>query len=62
MNEVQEKLLDLVFEVSEICREHDIPIVLCGGNALGLERNGGFLPWEDDIDLFITREGFKRLD
>lgn len=62
MNNVQEKLLDLVYEVSEICREHDIPIVLCGGNALGLERNEGFLPWDDDIDLFITREGLARLD
>ena len=62
MNDVQEKLLDLVFEMSEICREHDIPVVLCGGNALGLERNGGFLPWDDDIDLFITRKGFEQLD
>ncbi|MDO5118090.1 MAG: LicD family protein [Eggerthellaceae bacterium] len=62
MNEQQEFLLNLLMEFDGICQKHGIDYVLCGGCAIGLERNKGFLPWDDDIDLFITRENLNKLD
>ena len=62
MTEIQKVLLRLVVEMNEICLEHGISFVLSGGNALGLERNGGFVPWDDDLDMFITADNIKKLD
>ena len=62
MNKVQAKLLELLVEFDRICQENDIKYVICGGNALGQERHGGFIPWDDDIDLFITRQEYIKLD
>ena len=62
MTPVQENLLKLLKEIDEICRKHDITYYLAGGTALGAVRNNGFLPWDDDMDLYITRENWKKLE
>ncbi len=62
MNSIQKKLLELLKEFDQICRENNIKYVVCGGNALGQERHGGFIPWDDDVDLFITRQEYNKLD
>jgi len=60
MNEIQEYLLKLTLEIDEICTEHDIDYVLCGGSSLGIERNGGFLPWDDDLDIIMTEKNYHK--
>lgn len=62
MTPVQENLLKLLREIDDICRRHDITYYLAGGTALGAVRNNGFLPWDDDMDLYITRENWKKLE
>ena len=54
MNEVQSNLYEMLIELDDICRKNDIIYYLAGGTALGAVRNQGFLPWDDDIDLYIT--------
>ena len=61
MNELHENLFKLLIELDTLCRENDIDYFLSGGTALGAIRNQCFLPWDDDIDLFITRENWKKL-
>ncbi len=61
MNKLQRKLYTLLKEVDDICRQHSITYYLAGGTALGAIRNGGFLPWDDDIDLYITRNNWEKL-
>ena len=61
MNDVQMGLFDLLVEIDDICESHDIEYYLSGGAALGALRCGRFLPWDDDIDLFITRENWHKL-
>lgn len=61
MNELHAILFKLLIEVDDICREHDIDYFLSGGTALGAVRNECFIPWDDDIDLFITQENWKKL-
>ena len=60
MTEIQEYLLKLVCEIDDICTEHNIEYILFGGSSLGIERNEGFLPWDDDLDLLMTKENYLR--
>lgn len=61
MNELHENLFKLLIELDSICKEHDIDYCLAGGTALGAIRNHCFLPWDDDIDLYITRDNWIKL-
>ena len=61
MNEIHENLFKLLIELDNICNEHGIDYFLSGGTALGAVRNQCFLPWDDDIDLYITRESWHKL-
>lgn len=57
----QEKLLELLKIVSDICFENDIKFWLDGGSLLGLERHGSMIPWDDDIDLCIPILDYVKL-
>ena len=54
-------LLTLLKEFDSICKKHNITYYLEGGSLLGAVRHKGFLPWDDDIDLCITRAEWKKL-
>ena len=54
MTEKQKYLLKLFREVDEICREHNLRYVLAGGSLIGALRHEGFVPWDDDVDLYAT--------
>ncbi len=54
-------LLTLLKDFDSICRKHNITYYLEGGSLLGAVRHKGFLPWDDDVDLCITRAEFKKL-
>ena len=57
---VQAELLELVKEIDGICKKHHIPYYLGGGCLVGAIRNSGFLPWDDDVDIHMTRDDAKR--
>ncbi|MGX8773423.1 MAG: LicD family protein [Bacillota bacterium] len=61
MNEKQECLLDLLIEFDQICRNQKIEYSLAGGSMLGAIRHKGFIPWDDDIDVFVTKKNFDKL-
>lgn len=61
MNDVQKGLLGLILEIDGICERNGITYYLGGGTALGAVRHRGFLPWDDDADLYITRDNWKKL-
>lgn len=56
LRKVQERMLYIMTEVDKIFRRHDIPYFLEGGTCLGAMRHGGFIPWDDDLDIGIMRE------
>lgn len=60
MTKVQQYLLQLVKEIDEICMKNDIDYYVFAGSMLGYERNEGFLPWDDDIDLLMTEENYNK--
>lgn len=60
MNNQQKFLLKLLKEIHSICERNDIQYFLAGGTLIGAIRHGGFLPWDDDADLYMTRENWNR--
>lgn len=47
-------------EFDRVCTELEIPYYACAGTALGSVRHGGFIPWDDDIDVSMLRPDFER--
>lgn len=61
---VQMKILEIMVFIDKLCRENNIEYFIMGGTALGAVRHGGFIPWDDDLDIFMTPkeyEKFKRV-
>lgn len=61
MNSNQKELLGVLKKFDSFCEEHKITYYLGGGTALGAIRHHGFIPWDDDIDLYITRNNAEKL-
>lgn len=57
---LQDKILEIAVYVDALCRENDIDYCLMGGSALGAKRHGGFIPWDDDLDIFMTPSQYER--
>lgn len=60
LRQLQLKCLEIFDIVDKICRENDIKYSLCGGSVVGAYLYKGFLPWDDDIDIMMTREHYNK--
>ena len=60
LDDIHKVLLEITDEIDRICKENNIQYFLSGGTMLGAVRHGGFIPWDDDIDLWMTRKNFKK--
>lgn len=57
---LQNKILEIAVDLDELCRRNDIEYYIMGGTALGAKRHGGFIPWDDDLDIFMTPDNYDR--
>lgn len=60
--EVWAVTLDLLVQLDKVCRKHGIRYFCDGGTALGAVRHKGFIPWDDDLDVVMSRAEYAKLD
>lgn len=61
LRKAQLRMLDILVVVDNICKKHHIDYWLEGGTLIGAVRHKGFIPWDDDLDIFVKNQDYKRL-
>lgn len=61
LRKVQLRMLSILDAVDVICQKHGLTYWLSGGTLLGAIRHGGFIPWDDDLDIELMRKDYKKL-
>lgn len=58
--EIQRMSLDIMEDIHQFCKKHGIKYSLAYGSLIGAIRHRGFIPWDDDIDIFMPRQDYDR--
>lgn len=61
LRELQLKQMDMLVYFRNFCEKNNLTFYLIGGSLIGALRNGGFVPWDDDIDVMLPRPDYERL-
>lgn len=61
LRNLQLKTLEMFKYFKKFCEENNLTMYFCGGCCIGTIRNKGFIPWDDDIDVFMPRESYNKL-
>ncbi len=51
---------EILKEFHEVCEKNNLDYFMCGGSAIGIVRHGGFIPWDDDIDVGMSRKDYDK--
>ena len=57
-HDIQAKELNMLLVFKEFCDAHNLRFYLCGGGLIGAIRHKGFIPWDDDLDIFMPRPDY----
>ncbi|HIQ80574.1 MAG TPA: LicD family protein [Candidatus Scatavimonas merdigallinarum] len=58
---LQCKELETLLYFKDFCEKNGLLFYFCGGCCIGTIRNNGFIPWDDDIDIFMPREDYEKM-
>ncbi len=61
LQDIQKKSMEILLVFKEFCEKHGLLFYLCGGCCIGAVRHKGFIPWDDDIDVFMPRDDYETL-
>ena len=57
----KKKILETFKYTQKLLERHNLKYIACGGTVLGAIRHQGFIPWDDDIDIYMPREDYNKL-
>lgn len=60
LRQIQLRQLDILLFIDRVCKENRIPYWLSSGTLIGAVRHGGFIPWDDDVDIEMMDKDYKR--
>ncbi len=60
LEKIHDGLFEIMVALDELCEKHNIQYFLDSGTLLGAVRHKDFIPWDDDVDLTMTRDNFER--
>ena len=61
LRQQQLRMLDMLIWFDEICKKYGVRYWLSSGTLLGAVRHGGYIPWDDDLDIDMMREDYVKL-
>ncbi|AQW88389.1 phosphorylcholine transferase [Campylobacter pinnipediorum subsp. caledonicus] len=61
IDQAKQVMLEMMDYIHDICIKNDIKYSLAYGTLIGAVRHKGFIPWDDDFDIFLTRENYEKL-
>ncbi len=59
--QLQHRMLEIFIYFQKICRDNNLRYWAGGGTLIGTIRHQGFIPWDDDIDVFMPRKDYEKL-
>lgn len=61
LRKAQLRMLDMLIYLDSVCKKIGVPYRLDSGNVIGALRHGGFIPWDDDVDVVVERKYLNKL-
>lgn len=58
---IQALELTMLLEFDRLCKKNSISYTLAGGTMIGAVRHKGFIPWDDDVDVYVLRDDFNKI-
>jgi len=62
LKQLQEINIEMASFFVEFCKKHQLLCYLCGGGCIGTIRHKGMIPWDDDLDFFMPRKDYEKLE
>lgn len=57
---LHKKMLEMLVYIHDFCKKNNIEYSLAYGTALGAVRHGGFIPWDDDVDIYMSAGSYEK--
>lgn len=58
---LQNHLKNMYLDIEKVCQNHNLQVMVAFGSIIGVLRHRGFIPWDDDIDLYMPRKDYDLL-
>lgn len=60
LKRLQVHLIKMYRDIEAVCNRHGLGVCLAYGNVIGAVRHNGWIPWDDDLDVHMSREDYDK--